>query len=209
MIKLLNLLYEGADAPITQRFGNVLIINGVDVYAQYNLKGHNGVDFGIPTGTKLYSCIDGTVIEAQADPTGYGNYIKIENEDCGVLYAHLKSFGVAVGEVVKAGQVIGISDNTGNSTGSHLHFGVFPKPRDRGNGYNGYIDPFNHNLVEWVDDIANVSPDEEIATLKLTLSNLQVRYDGVKADKDQLVKDNLIKADRLRAIVKEIEGVIS
>lgn len=208
MIKLLNLLYEGDDAPITQRFGNKLILNGVDVYAQWGLKGHNGLDFGIPNGTTLYSCIDGRVIEAQFDAGGYGNYIKIENDDCGALYAHLEAFGVAVGENVKAGQVIGKSDNTGYSTGAHLHFAVFPIPRDRTNGYGGFIDPLNPALVEWVDDLVTPSMEEEIVALKAKVANQQILLDTYEKQVKELQKADLLEKDALRKIVKSLNKVI-
>lgn len=207
MIKLLNLLYEGPDAPITQRFGNKLILNGVDVYAQYGMRGHNGLDFGIPNGTKLYSCIDGKVIEAHFDAGGYGNYVKIENDDCGVLYAHMEQFNVSAGETVKAGQEIGLSDNTGNSTGPHLHFGVFPKPRDRGNGYAGYIDPLDHALVEWVENIVDQSDSEKIKELENSIANLKLLLEKEEKETDKLNKDKLIRDDKIRKIVKELEEV--
>lgn len=203
MIKLLNLLYEGPDAPITQRFGA-----NPSSYAQFGLKGHNGVDFSIVNGTVLYSCIDGVVIEAQSDPTGYGNYIKIENDDCGVLYAHLEAFGVAVGETVKAGQVIGKSDNTGNSTGPHLHFGVFPKPRDRGNGYAGYIDPLG-SQVQWVESYVDPAPSETIKELQAKVDNLKILLDKSEATIKKLQKDELIKDKNLRSIVDELNDIIA
>jgi murein DD-endopeptidase MepM/ murein hydrolase activator NlpD len=205
-IRLLNYLYEGPDAPITQRFANKLILNGVDVYAQYNLKGHNGIDFALVTGTILVSCITGTVIEAENDPAGYGNYIKIENDYCGVLYAHMDSFTVGVGDKVKAGDIIGKSDNTGNSTGPHLHFGVFPKPRDRANGYAGYIDPFNNSLVEWVESLDD--PITDVEDLKKELANMQVRLDTANTELRDLQKKVLIKDSKLREVAKDLEQVI-
>lgn len=56
---------------------------------------------------------------------GFGNHVTI-NHGNGffTLYAHLESFAVADGEYVKGGQKIATADNTGNSTGSHLHFGL-------------------------------------------------------------------------------------
>jgi chromosome segregation ATPase len=45
-----------------------------------------------------------------------------------------------VGQEVTEGQQVGLSGNTGFSTGPHLHWGIFPIPRDRNNGYAGYID---------------------------------------------------------------------
>ena len=129
---------------LTQDWGNKLIINGVDVYAQFGLKGHNGTDWGLPTGTVVIAPHDGKVIEAASDPKGYGNYIKIENDIEGSILAHLKSFSVKVGNYVTEGQIIGYSNNTGNSTGPHLHWGYYRKPRNKNNGYSGTVDPFQY-----------------------------------------------------------------
>lgn len=144
MIKLQTNFYEGKDVGYSQYFGE----NPKD-YAKFGLKGHNGIDIPIPTGTNLYSSIEGVVTEHASDPTGYGNYIKIENDECAILYAHLKSSPLVQGQKVKAGEFVGFSNNTGNSTGPHLHFAVHPKPRNRANGYNGYIDPLGKD-IEWV-----------------------------------------------------------
>lgn len=123
------------DFVLTQKFGE----NPAD-YAQFGLKGHNGLDYGLPTGTQVIAPHGGIVIEAQNDPTGYGNYIKIENIKEGSVLAHLQTFQVKVGDQVSEGQPIALSNNTGNSTGPHLHWGYFTKPRDRSNGYAGFID---------------------------------------------------------------------
>ena len=109
-------------------------------YARFGLKGHNGLDYATPTGTPILAPFSGRVTQAQNDPNGYGLYVKIENDKYGTILAHLKSFNVSVGQQVSEGQQIGISDNTGNSTGPHLHWGVHPIPRNTNNGYNGYID---------------------------------------------------------------------
>ena len=197
MIKLVRELFQG-QGYITQLFGNKLFINGVDIYGQYGLLGHNGVDYGIPNGRELYSCINGTVVEAQIDPAlnytgGYGLYVKIDNEECGVVYAHMKELYVSVGDVIKAGHVLGLSDNTGNSTGPHLHFGVHPIPRNRNNGYNGYINPFDSSKIEWVDSLEEDLPDENIKSPKEKVIvadtvNVQVEEAGEE------VSNNLLKA---------------
>ena len=126
---------------LSQGFGNKLILNGVDIYAKFGLKGHNGNDYALPTGTEVVASHAGVVVGASSDPNGYGLYIKLENSIEGSIYAHLKEFKVKVGDSVSEGQLIGISDNTGNSTGSHLHYGYYRIPRDKTNGYAGYIDP--------------------------------------------------------------------
>lgn len=123
---------------LTQGFGG-----NPAAYAKFGLKGHNGLDYGLPTGTPVVAPILGKVTQAGFDASGYGNYIKIENDKYGTVLAHLQSYSVKVGQQVSEGQQIGLSDNTGNSTGPHLHWGVHPFPRNTSNGYNGYIDQTN------------------------------------------------------------------
>jgi len=136
--------FEG-NFPISQTFGNKLFLKNAkdieyDVYAQWGLNGHNGIDYACPSGTPILAPHHGTVIEANFDSGGYGNYIKIENDNEGSVLAHLDSIRVQIGFEVKEGDIIGISDNTGASTGPHLHWGYFQKPRNRQNGFDGYMD---------------------------------------------------------------------
>lgn len=124
-----------------QSFGNVLIINGVDIYGKYGLKGHDGQDYSLPNGVEILAPHEGRVLEvADQGGVGYGKYVKVENAVEGSILAHLKEQKVKVGDIVAEGQVIGLSDNTGNSTGPHLHWGYYRIPRNRANGYAGYID---------------------------------------------------------------------
>ena len=109
-------------------------------YKRFGLLGHNGLDYGTPTGTDILAPHSGRILEASNDPTGYGLYIKIENTTEGSVLAHLRDFVVKVGDNVAEGQLIAHSGNTGNSTGPHLHWGVYKIPRNRQNGYAGYID---------------------------------------------------------------------
>jgi hypothetical protein len=57
------------------------------------------------------------------------------------LYAHLSAHHLQVGEIVRRGQYIGNSGNTGNSTGPHLHFGIRIYPYNRRDGWGGFTDP--------------------------------------------------------------------
>lgn len=125
------------DWKLTQGFAE-----NPQIYAQFNLKGHNGTDWGLPTGTEIVAPHSGKVVEATNNPTGYGLYLKIESATEGSVLAHLKEFKVKVGDQVTEGQLVAISDNTGFSTGPHLHWGYYRIPRDRANGYGGFIDPF-------------------------------------------------------------------
>jgi len=88
---------------------------------------HIGTDFGMRVGTDVYAIADGTVIYTQwsTASTGYGTMVTIAHNINGVphisIYGHLSSIGVRVGDVVRGGQYIAASGNTGASTGPHLH----------------------------------------------------------------------------------------
>ena len=82
---------------------------------------HRGVDIAVPTGTTVLAAMDGTVTTAAYD-SYYGNYVVIEDSKgyC-TKYAHMDTLSVSAGQVVKHGDTIGTTGNTGSSTGSHLH----------------------------------------------------------------------------------------
>lgn len=86
---------------------------------------HNGRDYALPAGTPVLAAEDGTVTRADMDSSGYGIHIRIKNTlGGGTIYGHLSKTTVKAGQKVKAGEKIGYSGNTGNSTGPHLHFEV-------------------------------------------------------------------------------------
>lgn len=90
--------------------------------------GHRGIDFVANTGTAVLASADGRVVtSADIDAGGvkFGKSILIVHASgLSSFYAHLDSRLVAAGDIVKAGQVIGLSGATGRVTGPHLHFEV-------------------------------------------------------------------------------------
>jgi len=114
--------------PVTQAFGEKTT----------DPKGHNGIDYGLPLGTPVLAAADGEVWKAGWDSTGYGNCVMIKHPDgSGTVYGHLLNWSVYAGQKVKAGEKIGNSGNTGNSTGAHLHF----EYRTKYDNYKTAIDP--------------------------------------------------------------------
>jgi murein DD-endopeptidase MepM/ murein hydrolase activator NlpD len=88
---------------------------------------HEGIDISVPEGTPIRAAADGTVIleQSEYESGGYGNYTCIDHGGgLSTCYAHQSSFSTSVGAQVSQGDVIGLSGNTGNSTGPHLHFEV-------------------------------------------------------------------------------------
>src|SRR6266508_1547512 len=124
--------------PITQYFGE-----NPQIYKQWGYAGHNGVDFGIPNGTPIMAASDGAVDKVGFEDGGYGNFVKVSHTDGGTkyytYYAHLQSASVKAGQKITAGTVVGLSNNTGASTGPHLHFGI--KIDGQNSAYKGYLDP--------------------------------------------------------------------
>jgi len=192
-IKLKTNFYEGKELGYSQYFGE-----NPEWYKPFGMIGHNGIDIPTPVGTKLFSTINGTVTETANDVKGYGIYVKIENDTCGVLYAHLREFSLRVGDKVKAGDFVGFSGNTGNSTGPHLHFGVFPIPRDRNNGYAGYIDPLG-SQIEWVESFDNTETPSDCET---KLADMKASRDKWKNDFNRVQNEN----KNLRERIKQLES---
>ena len=97
--------------------------------------GHLAIDIAANTGAAVYAADSGVVTMAQGGYNyGYGNVIAIDHGNgFATLYAHLSQINVGTCQSVYAGQLIGLSGNTGNSFGAHLHFeirqnGAFQNP---------------------------------------------------------------------------------
>jgi len=103
---------------ITQHFGRNPLY-----YGRFGLPGHEGIDIQAPHGSKIFACADGEVYLVESSGKGnYGNQVRIKHRDgYATVYAHLLKPMVCTGDIVVAGQVIGLADNTGNSSGDHLH----------------------------------------------------------------------------------------
>lgn len=86
---------------------------------------HSAIDIVLPTGTRVKATAEGRVGD-----TGYnsvfGNYVILRHANgYQSLYAHLNSISVKVGSYLDQGATVGLSGNSGQSTGPHLHFSLF------------------------------------------------------------------------------------
>ena len=101
------------NAPITSKFGF-----RTSVGKAHN---HNGTDFAVPIGTPVKAPQAG-IVQSTGFDKGAGNFVVIDSG--GVIHKlfHLSKSTVQSGQRVKAGDVVGLSGNTGYSTGPHLHW---------------------------------------------------------------------------------------
>ena len=86
---------------------------------------HWGIDLAGNEGEGVYATDAGVVVYAGWNNYGYGNMILVDHGGgFQSLYAHLSGLNVGCGQSVGQGDVIGAIGNTGNSSGSHLHFEI-------------------------------------------------------------------------------------
>lgn len=97
---------------------------------------HNGLDI-VFVNKNIPALASGRVLFAGWNKQGFGNAVIIKTGNAEeMLYGHLSSINVKIGDIVRAGEVIGVEGSTGNSTASHLHFGV--------KQYGKYVDPMDY-----------------------------------------------------------------
>ena len=150
--------YLGSNGPGGASYASIGIPSGL----------HTGWDLSCSTGTEVFAVMPG-IIAFTDGGSGYGRDIRIRNKELGleVVYAHLEGIVGANQRFVEAGEPIATSDNTGFSTGDHLHFGVRrihwlasgagPMVDDYDNGYFGYVDP----TPFFPDDIFDLTVDKQ------------------------------------------------
>ena len=119
---------------------------------------HSGVDFALKPGNPIYATGDGVVEAVKFELFGYGTQVLIDHGfGYKTRYAHLKTVGVAEGMKVKRGECIGLSGNSGRSSGPHLHYEVIYMGR--------HVNPYNYfdltitpeEFSTMVQDIADAS----------------------------------------------------
>jgi len=90
---------------------------------------HTGDDFPVQEGTPAHTPMGGKVVWA-GENGPWGNLVVIENNGNQIWLAHLSSLNVSAGQIVRFGAIVGLSGNTGNSTGPHLHYGIKHKTEE-------------------------------------------------------------------------------
>ena len=131
------LFYPGASLDPEERSGFLGILfrsplPGVVISSPYGYRHpvtgrwsfHPGVDFPVPVGTPVLASREGKVSET-GRLENYGVYLILDHGDgYRTVYGHLDSLLVREGEVLKAGEPLALSGNSGISTGPHLHFEI-------------------------------------------------------------------------------------
>ena len=109
------------------------------------LQSHQGVDYAVPEGTRIFATADGTVKEVKGKNSTSGITIVIDHRNgYTTSYSHLQSVKVKRGQRVQRGDIIALSGNSGLSLAPHLHYEV---------RYNGMrVDPIHYFFMELTAD---------------------------------------------------------
>lgn len=174
-------------------------IGYLSVYKYFGMKGHNGLDFPAVDWQPVYATLEGIVDELQTEPSrGLGVGIVSEQEydwedafsnakgtnNIKHRYWHLAGMNVKIGDRIKVGDVIGWADNTGYSTGTHLHYEIKPVKNGvnilQDNGMFGAIDP-----LVYLQKISAFEKQDFLAKIFLQLADIasQVQDLFLKAGK--------------------------
>lgn len=123
------------------------------------LQSHQGVDYAIPEGTRIFATADGVVKEVKGKNSTSGITVIIDHQNgYTTSYSHLQSVKVKRGRKVQRGDIIALSGNSGLSLAPHLHYEV------RHNGTR--VDPIHYFFME-------LTPDEYQRIMRIAQSGMQ------------------------------------
>lgn len=123
------------------------------------LQEHQGVDYAIPEGTRIFATADGVVKEVKGKNSTSGVTVVIDHRNgYTTSYSHLQSVKVKRGHRVQRGDIIALSGNSGLSLAPHLHYEV------RHNGMR--VNPIHYFFME-------LTPDEYQRIMRIAQSGMQ------------------------------------
>jgi len=172
--------------PVTFAFGSQSDNEDIKKkFSEWGIVGHNGLDFGLTTGTEVFPCDSGKVIQS-GDSGDFGASITIQHSWGQSLYAHLSETKVKVDEEIQPNKVIGLSGSSGAAFGEHLHFAIKPNNPNSNNGYLGFIDPAPYLSLPSQKEEAQEVPkqEEETPPIQTTPTEEQKTQEDTKSSEN-------------------------
>lgn len=176
---------------------------------------HTGIDLVKSHKAPIHALADGEVIHAREGISGsgfggYGITVAIRCRETGHLhcYAHLHSVNVRVGQIVSKGDAIGLQGNTGQSTGSHLHYEI----RKKSSPQYGWIADRANNCFEPTQYLiekykkSEVKPRMNPEDANKIISIIQAHYGVVSTLEGAKVANTLKEFGRLADEVRVASG---
>ncbi|AGI11784.1 metallo-endopeptidase [Bacillus phage vB_BanS-Tsamsa] len=121
---------------------------------------HTGIDLVMEEGTKLYSPVEGFVeriVDYGKENIGKGVIIKTRQGET-VIMGHMSDTStLEIGEELSRGEFVGLSGNTGHSTGAHLHVGL----KDINGNFKNPESLLNDNYKKFLSSRESLNPIED------------------------------------------------
>jgi murein DD-endopeptidase MepM/ murein hydrolase activator NlpD len=169
------------DGTIFPRLAPTCYGDSISLYKKFGLKGHNGIDFAAKDWETVFSSFEGIVTEVCTERerglgVGITSVDKYEiaggNYKIKIRYWHLAGMNVKLGDRVRVADILGWADNTGYSTGTHLHFEIKPVDDNennvlQNNGYYGAVDPLPYLQLVSAYEISGV-----LYKIRILLANI-------------------------------------
>lgn len=159
-----NSLHDAQSVPAIQPIANrqltlLTASYGMRIHPFYKaLTSHQGIDYTIPEGTRVFATADGTVKSVTINSSAGRSIVLDHGNGYRTTYNHLGAVNVRTGSKVKRGDIIALSGNTGLSITPHLHYEV---------SYNDMrVDPIHYFFME-------LSPFEYQRMIKIAQSGMQ------------------------------------
>lgn len=170
-------------------------------------KMHTGIDLVKADKAPIPAFTDGKVVHAKTATAGtglggFGNVVALVDPKGHLqFYAHLDSICVEVGQMVKAGQVLGRQGNTGHSAGSHLHYEVRSQS-EPSFGFGTNIEPTSYLLSYWKEE-KDMENEQKIVQLEARIVDLEKKL-GMIPMPEWFSKE--FGADSLNGLVNDPTG---
>ncbi len=155
-----GVLYIPAIQPVTNNELRLLTASyGLRIHPFYKtLASHQGVDYTVPEGSRVFATADGVVRDVLRHSTSGTTLIISHGNGYETRYAHLSKTNVARGERVRRGDIVALTGNTGLSLAPHLHYEI---------SHNGMrVDPVHYFFME-------LSPQQSEKIIRIARSGMQ------------------------------------
>lgn len=178
-------------SKLSYRYGN-----DPAYFAETGVRWHSGLDFNY-INEPLHSTVGGRVQVPPFMAGGYGKWVKIIKGALEVIYAHMSKISVKDGQMIKPGQKLGISGNTGFSTGPHLHYEMRkngkafdPLPWLKSNNGSGNISKnVGANAKSWIPMIRKAA-----AQMKVSLTGNDVSAIVAQIHRESSGNQNIVQS---------------
>jgi len=169
---------------------------------------HAGVDLKADSGTQVKSPLDGEVIDAEIRADDCGGTIYIKHADgYKTRYCHCKQINVKKGDIIKKGDVIGLSGGSskdigrGRSDGAHLHFEVYKDGK--------VVDPMEHLGSEVGEFVGGKSSEKMISATPEMLNKLieLLKQKGIKSEDIKKHIDQSVSGITQKIDVSDFESI--